>query len=363
MKPLTSFLRDCLWLLWMVFFRPNSLRQEVEQFSRQRGWQLVLVSTTVSPFVLTTLTGLLLEAAGIPFDFAKSLSGIALGVPLTVVFTVGFGEIGRSITDGVGAGMAGGVAFGVALGIGAASTAFAVGIGVALGMLFGLAVSWTYGVKAGMAEVIFGGMWFLVIGNVLLGWYLGIRAFSVAFLVCYFRLFLLPIEVLTTLWALLQARWQPHKTAQFLGYSLAYWDEVMLLPQPFLTRLLVLVGEQDRDALLQAAAHLTTNTFQRRAAINALLELTRRDLLHCRTLSEIAQVQQSLGWLTPHLGIPIVVNVAEHLSVGESVSLMVQDKVAEKGNPSVTPTRQGTETLIRKRSLGIVFPTRVPPFV
>lgn len=211
MSAVSAFIRDCLWLLWMVFFRPRSFRQEAEQYDRRQQWRLTtqaLVATGVASFAFVVLTGLLLQVGGFSFDFTRGLSGVASGV-----------------------------VFGVASGVG------------------------------------------------------------------YFRLFLFPIETLTSLWALVQARRFPQKAVRWLHLSLAYWEEVMLLPQPFLTSLLVAVGKQNREELLKAVTHLTANTFQRRSAMNALLEMTRRDLLRRHSLNEIAQVQQQLGWLTPHLRI------------------------------------------------------------
>ncbi len=72
MQATKSFLHDCLRLLWMVFFRPNSFRREVEKFDGQQRRRLItqaFVVTATAPFLLTTLTGLLLQAAKYPFNF------------------------------------------------------------------------------------------------------------------------------------------------------------------------------------------------------------------------------------------------------------------------------------------------------
>lgn len=235
MQEIKSFLCDSLWLLWMVFFRPKSLRREAAQFNHQQRWRLIaqaLAVTTVISFLLTIFTGLLLDAVFIPFGFTMSLIGVARGVLVGVLYGVLYGVLGSM----------------------ARSKLFSVLYGALGGALFSVLFSMLFGAPGGVAS-------------------------GAAFLVSYFRLFLLPVEVPTTLWALIRARRQPMRAAQSLRHSLAYWDEVMVFPQPFLTPLLVLVGKQDRDALQRAVAHLTTNTFQLRAAVSALLELACFDSL------------------------------------------------------------------------------------
>ncbi len=206
------------------------------------------------------------------------MAGARVGVAVGVAFGVAFGVAG-GVAFGVAGGAAGGVAGGVA---NAALIGVALGaagrraFGVAIGVAFGAANAALIGVAAGaMAGV----------------------AAGVASMVGYFRPFMYFIEVPSTFWTLLRARRQPQYAAHCLRYSLAYWDEAMPLPQPFLTPLLVLAGEQGGKAGREAIFHVATNTLQRRAATNALLELDGRDLLRRRTVEAIAQLPRSSSWL------------------------------------------------------------------
>jgi len=169
---------------------------------------------------------------------------------------------------------------------------------MAVGVIELVAILVAVSVAGSVAGGVAGGVAGSVAGGVAVGMAVGMMV-GMAFPISYFRLFLLPFEAFTTLWALFRARRQPQQAARFIRQSLAYWDEAMMLPQPFLTSLLVLVGEQDREAGMAAITHLVTNTFQKRVAVNALLELGGRDLLHRQTAEEIAQLAQSPGWLSP----------------------------------------------------------------
>lgn len=98
MQAVKQFIKDCLWLLWMVFFRPRSFRREVERFNRKEKTDLIvkaILVTVVTPILLNLLIGSSLELAGTPFDFAKSLNGLTPGL----LFGLAFG-----LVYGVGAG-------------------------------------------------------------------------------------------------------------------------------------------------------------------------------------------------------------------------------------------------------------------
>ena len=291
----------------MAFFRPRSLRREVEKFDHHYKWRLVVqafIATVGVPFLLTLFVGLLLKVIGISFNFTKSLFGMLVGVlsgmlsgMLSYVWWGVLGSVLSGVLIGVLSGVLSGILFGIEYGI-LWIVLYSVLVGVSLGILSG--------VLEGVLEGMWSGVLYGVLYSVLVGVSLGILSgvlegvvLSAIFLVCYFRLFLLPIEVPVTFWALVQARRQPRQAALFLRQTLAYWDEVMLLPQPFLTPLLVQVGEQDREAGMAAIVYLVTNTFQRRAAMDAMLELGTRDLLRRRTVEGIAQLSQPLEWLSP----------------------------------------------------------------
>jgi hypothetical protein len=262
----------------MVFFRPQSFRLEVERFDRGH---LSLVEESVSTTFITSFTlyvaaVIVLKAAGIQFDLI-----------LCLIFTV-FGVAG-GVVFGVGMGVAGEVAKGVGLGV-----VVVVAGGVAGGVVFGVA----------------GG---------------------VAYLSGHFRLLLIPVESLWTLIALIRAKRNPLNAARLLKQSLAYRDEVMLLPQPFLKSLLVVVGRQDREEMLKAVAHLSSNTFQRRIAVNALLEFIEWHLLQYKTIDEIAGAEKSLGWIAPS---QFEVHMAGEIRPKGSLSISVRRRGEEEFEPT-----------------------------
>jgi hypothetical protein len=168
--------------------------------------------------------------------------------------------------------------------------------GVARGLLWGAERS-VVRVAVDMAggDPAFG--WFFVI-FILLLIFLSIFLSIALFLKCCFGTFSFLGEMLTTLLSLWRAKGQPEQAAWLLQQSLAYRDETLPLPQPFLSRLLVIVGEQDKKAARNAIIHLVTNTRQRRVAEHALLELEGREMLNCHTVEEIAQRGATGYWLS-----------------------------------------------------------------
>lgn len=303
MAAVKQYILDCLRLLWMVFFRPISFQREVEAMERRQRVQLIgraVATIIVTPFLLNLPIGLVLELSGANFNFGSSLKQVAVFVAYLVVLFVALfvlflvvGHVEAVIVLGL---VALGVVFGVVIGdagsiVGAVVGGVALGVvgGVALGVPFGdavgVAVSGAIGamlsVMVGVLVSVAGGNAIGVAGGV--GWFVG-----------YFRL----LEIPNTSWALWRAQRWPDQAARFLLQSLAYWDEVMLLPQPLLWRLVVAAGEADREAGMESITHLVINTHQHYAAERALLELGSRELLNCQTAAEIAERAPSSYWFS-----------------------------------------------------------------
>lgn len=288
------FVAGCLRLLWMVFFRPNSFRREMEQphsprweedLDSRRRWKLLtqaFVVTIATSMIFTALTGLLLEAIGISFNFARGLRDI-----LVIVIA---GAVGGAVVGAIG---------GIAVFI-----AIIIATVVADNITFGIASGFVFGVVSGVSFVLVGGFDRGIVRGIALSFLIGVFGFAgglegfVGWLVGYFRLFLLPLEAVSTFWLMLRVSYHPDQAMHFLRKSPAYWDEAMLLPQPFLRSLLVLAGKQDRSGFLDAVNHLTTNTFQQGAAIGALLEFIRFELSNRHMLGEIALARQNFRWVS-----------------------------------------------------------------
>ncbi|MCG3163298.1 MAG: hypothetical protein JMDDDDMK_04687 [Acidobacteria bacterium] len=119
----------------------------------------------------------------------------------------------------------------------------------------------------------------------------------------------------------------------------------MFLPQPFLWRLLVAAGENEKEAGMKAITHLVTKTFQRRAAERALLELGSRELLDCKTVEEIAQRVPSSYWFSSTVA-------SERMSRATKAYAQCQKIAAEIGAAvSATSNFQKLTRLNRARKL------------
>ena len=147
MKRVIAYLRECLQLLYWVFFKPTSLRRHINQIApgyeegllkaERTRWGRAsvtigelrqnpslrdfafktLLDIIVTPFLLYGIIGLSITAFGGHFNWHEGLRVVAFGVAVGVAV-------------GVAGGVAGGVAFGVAFGV-----AGGVAVGVAFGLL------------------------------------------------------------------------------------------------------------------------------------------------------------------------------------------------------------------------------------
>jgi hypothetical protein len=354
MQAVKTFFPDCLHIFWMVFFRPTSFRREekaLRQQNRVRHIGRAFFVIYVASVFISLSIGLLFSVFGADFNFSFSFMGVTLGVVILITLTItatvtgclvlffilgivvaitnivyslraGHGIHGAIEALGrpaflwliyflIGQGMGSNIAFGVTFGI-----AICVGLGVGFGAWSGLAFSIISSVFFGIAIII----WLQVEDDINYGIErliripaisLAIVGFGVNFKLTailsvgliggamgIFRIPFFFITFINTIWVLARSKRDPAMAAYFLRQSIAYWDEVALLPQPFLWRLLVAVGEQNREAGMQAITHLVTNTNQRRAAEKALLELGSRELLRCKKIDEVANRVPSSYWFS-----------------------------------------------------------------
>lgn len=336
MQRITSFILGCPRLVWMVFFRPLSFWVEVNQLDRRQRWSVIaqgLVVTSVTPFVLTLLTGVMLESAGVQFGWVRGLRVVGIAVMVGLVFgsvwllndirefgsavSNTFGVV-SSIASGVAVGAVGGFASGVTVGIMGGSQG---------SLLYTLASIFSF---CSLLIFIPFSSTIITAGSINRGadfWHCRKLAAAMAI----FRWYpILLFDSATTLWALLEVKLKPQQAARFLRHSLAYWDEVPTLIQPFLARLLIAVGEQDRIAAHEGITHLANNTFHAIEAGTALIELESRELLRCRTIEEIAKLGPATRWSFSGVCRKPMQDVAEAFARCEKINLEVAAALSAK---------------------------------
>jgi AAA+ ATPase superfamily predicted ATPase len=253
MAKVKRFIVDCLSPLWMLFFfRLSTIRREVKQINHRQRLKLIIQCVLLA-FSFTLIVSLMAVLFAMPLGYTESRIWAALCLALSIALGAGLSII---FAEEIGLGIVSGIMVGVTTAIGF-STAFGVACGIVVGIACGI-----------------------------------------AFITGSLRVPFLLLELPTTLWALTSVKRNPQQAARYLRRSLAYWDELMRLPHPLLARLLVTVGQCDKVAARNAITHLVANTFQRRAAETALLELSSGELLSYRTTDEIGKLAPASFWLS-----------------------------------------------------------------
>lgn len=248
-----AYLRWSLRQLYLLLFWPTQFEREVEgplpgqpqlRFGERFRYLLKMLPWIVALVALGNLVvGRTCEAFEIAFRWEPSWVGVAPGVAL-----------------GVASGVASGVVLGVVLGV-ALGVAFGVASGVVLGVAFGMAL-------------------------------------GVAFWLAYFRLVTYPFDAALAATAYFTGRRWPHAVAQAWRLCPVAWDEVIWLPLPFVSKLLALLVQHDREeGFRQIAFVAAERPLQRRAARVALVKVTITDL-QVKSFPQLANVTSRLDWLT-----------------------------------------------------------------
>lgn len=242
----TEFIVNSLRPIWWFFFlRTSTIHRELDSLNQQQKLRLIF-QCILSLIVVITIPSLVLGLLTVPISFNKILIvGITGGITLGIIFSVLIGIGGNLI--------------------------FNLLLGIIFGMLLGITIDNVFGITVGVA---------FIIGILRIPFWLA--------------------GLLTTLWSRINISRNPNHALLYLRRSLAYRDELTRLPQPFLTHLVVSVGKSNgkhnKDAAQKAILHLTANTFQRRAAEFALLELGRNEMLACRSVTEIRGLVLNSPW-------------------------------------------------------------------
>ncbi|MEA3283337.1 MAG: hypothetical protein U9Q68_12455 [Euryarchaeota archaeon] len=124
-------------------------------------------------------------------------------------------------------------------------------------------------------------------------------AVGIAFLFSYFRVFYILPQVVQYL----RAKALCNDPFGLFRNSPIYWDEVTIMPLPFLSNFLVILANTNREKGLSEIEFISSERpFQRKAASYALLELTVQDLSRFESIDEIAEVSTNLSFLSSFEG-------------------------------------------------------------
>jgi hypothetical protein len=131
---------------------------------------------------------------------------------------------------------------------------------------------------------------FGITGGIALGIALGI-----AFLFSYFRFF----YILPHMIQYLRVKIFKHEPFSLFRNSPIYWDEIILMPLPFLSDFLVTLTEANRNEGLHEIEFVSSKRpFQRKAASSALAEITIKDLGGFKSIEEIADASGNVRALS-----------------------------------------------------------------
>lgn len=255
---------------------------------------------------IATMTMILLFAVGFlarPFfsDLLASdrvisiVVGVGIGTGLIAGEKVAFDAV-FYVTFGLAGGMAIGIAaLGVAFcaaGIWALGTAFSV-------TLFGLTFSWRFIVAViamAFGVAVIGAAFGLVFGDIVFSMVLGSTVGS-SFLFGMLRFYFWLPELLYMLFL----KFWPHPAAAKLPLLPPQFDQLIILPLPFMPSLIAQAYHESPTAARSTINYLITSTNQQKAASKAMLIIAAEEFRRCRTAGDLAAVRGQLNWLPADL--------------------------------------------------------------
>ncbi len=160
--------------------------------------------------------------------------------------------------------------------------AFGVTVGVAFGVAFGVAV----GVAGGVAGGVVGGVAGGVVGGV---------AGGVAWIFGVLRVYFWLPELLWILTLFLLSR--NGKRVNCLRYLPPRFDELIILPMPFMDVMIVEAYRKNPMAARETINYLITSTNQQKVAAQAISGIAVDILNRCQRLSDIVEIANQLAWI------------------------------------------------------------------
>jgi hypothetical protein len=291
MNMALEFLRDWLRLLDGVFFKPSALRARIKEvapesgdpirtineflslFRDNRKLRVFFLRTLIFAFLTWLVCALLIDQLALVFEVKFSLAKSSIGFLLLGAVGVGLGLTG-DLAGGLAVGFVFGVLFGLVLGI-VDNVAVGIVVGVAgsiagsvtLSAVDGIETGVEVGVGLGLAGGIAGGFMSSVAGGVVGGIAGGVVAL---------RLPLYVFELRTAVRTYRRAKRGAAPESELLR-SPVYQDELLALPQLFLSSLLLDVTRNNLGAGLRHLGRVASNPFQRWAAQRAMRTLLEQD--------------------------------------------------------------------------------------
>ncbi|MEH2461022.1 ATP-binding protein [Nostoc sp.] len=264
------------------------------------------------------------------FLAVQFFSGVALGVAGGMALGV-VGGMAGGVALGVVGGMAGGVAVGVALGVAfgvvvsvAFDLAFGVGVaGVVGGVVYGVLVDVAFGVVVSVTFGVVGGVVFGVVGGVVFGVAFGV-VFGVAFIFGVLRVYFWLPELLWILTLFLL--FTDGKRVNCLRYLPPRFDELIILPLPFMDVMIVEAYRNNPIAARETINYLITSTNQQKVAAQAISGIAVDILNRCQRLSDIVEIANQLAWIPSpapkELGIvlPQFLDISQNIRASEEAT-------------------------------------------
>jgi len=259
-------------------------------------WSVVLA--TLGTFII----GYIYKAYEIAFNWKSAFIGVAVGI----LSGIAAGVV-NSAAVGLFVGVADGVVVAAVIGVLAGVADDVVDGAVIIGMIgvaFGVAaivalvvsIFVDAGLAAGMPAVVATVVATITVVGVAADWVTSLMTVVVAFWLTYFRIVTYPFDIALSTVTYLIARQRPHVTAQAWRWSPVAWHELIWLPLPFVSRLLVLMVRQDRKAGFKEIAFVAAKRRrQRRAALAALVEVAVNDL-KVGLLASLSDITERLNY-------------------------------------------------------------------
>lgn len=318
-RGIQSFIQTWIQLIHQVFFKPSALRDYLRQIAPELTetphtgrWYLLhanpdlrrfqlrsLALMVITPGIVNSLVGLSITLAGGDFAWNECFTGMIAGFALSLLLSLTWG-LSLGLTWGIAFGMTLGLLWGVTLGLFGGLTAGITGdivVAVLWGLGVGIAGSLSIALESGLAWGLIGGPLVGIVGG-MAGEAVGVLnlntttaiAFGVGLLLGVLRVPFYIVEIIPAVRAYVRAR-KYVKTnnletdhlnhvavlSRYVEQSPVYFDDLLMIPQPFLPSLLLFVTRCHLRSGLRHIAYVASNPFQRWAAQRALRTLLEHD--------------------------------------------------------------------------------------
>ncbi len=268
------------WIGIIVLVSYPALQNKIESFLRIIVTLIAVTAVIANFFGLVNINSV--DQVTIPIV-------ILIGAVLSVMFSMSGGVLGVMI------GVLTGLMFATTLGLMGALVGAAIIVGLLFSVLFSvLRFEKILGGTLGKVIIsILASLFFAVVSSILSNISDGIIVFIVTLLTIFRVYFWLPELIWTAALAWLSP--SPAKSLRFLP---PYFDEVMELPLPFMSRLIIRAYHEDPIAANETLYYLTHYTNQQNVAENVKGELIADIVFRCKTAQEISLLSELLPWDT-----------------------------------------------------------------